>query len=608
MKTLLTLGTCALGGAAILLGQMTAVAGGKGGDGGVAGGSTDCATAPALVLGDNAFDTSGSGVSLAVPAVTGCSAHTMYKVNYFTFTPVTTGNHTFSTCTGTAWDSRLLIMSTCTPTSGVLNCNDDSCGLQSSMTASLNAGTTYRVVVGGFGSTNGGAGVLNVVEGGTGGGGGGGGTGVVGPDVIVGAIPDISKYGSVVVNGQTIMAYSIGTTSCNIGDELLDWFAQPDNRHPFITQNIYRIKGGRIEHIGMGWGKHGFTALQGTLCGACQAASSGTWLGIGCSDPYSSGLNGSQSGLGTRTEVNAATGVFPGTYNTGMPAAPATIGRRIQVNGNDLNPALNAGATYLVEGQYIHSGDAARGNDNNNASWRSVTVGALTSGAYTLTLGTAATVQQQPAITAWRAADAAVTLVNADVPSDGRFILGYKVSQNTNGTWHYEYAVQNLNSDRSGQSFRVPVPTGVAVTNVYFHDVDYHSGDAYVLTDWTSTTTGGAVTWAGGTFAQNSNNNALRFSTLYNFAFDASTAPVAGNATIGLFKPGAAGAANSIDIATLVPSGPSNPADLNGDGTVNGADLAALLGNWGGTGSSDINGDGTTNAADLALLLSAWSA
>ena len=419
-------------------------------------------------------------------------------------------------------------------------------------------------------------------------------------------IPDISKYGSVVVGGQTIMAYAIGTTSCNIGDELLDWFAQPDNRHPFITQNIFRIKNGRIEHIGMGWGKHGFTALQGTLCGACQASSSGTWLGIGCSDPYSSGLNGSQSGLGTRTEVNAATGIFPGTYNSGMPAAPATIGRRIQVNANDLNPALNAGATYLVEGQYIHPGDAARGNDNNNASYRTATVGTLTSGAYTLTL-TGNTVQQQPAINAWRAADAAVTLVNADVPNDGRFILGYKVTQNANGTWHYEYAVQNLNSDRSGQSFRVPVPAGVTVSNVYFHDVDYHSGDAYVLTDWTSSTSGGAVTWAGGTFAQNSNNNALRFSTIYNFAFDASTGPAAGNATIGLFKPGAAGAANAIDVAAMVPSAPSNPSDLNGDGSVNASDLAALLGNWGSAGIGDINADGVANASDLALLLSAWT-
>lgn len=49
-----------------------------------------------------------------------------------------------------------------------------------------------------------------------------------------------------------------------------------------------------------------------------------------------------------------------------------------------------------------------------------------------------------------------------------------------------------------------------------------------------------------------------------------------------------------------------NPADLNGDGTVNGNDLAMLLGNWGGSGTGDIDGNGTVDAADLAILLGNW--
>ncbi len=48
--------------------------------------------------------------------------------------------------------------------------------------------------------------------------------------------------------------------------------------------------------------------------------------------------------------------------------------------------------------------------------------------------------------------------------------------------------------------------------------------------------------------------------------------------------------------------------DLNGDGVVNAADLAQLLGAWGPNpgSTSDLNGDGTVNAADLAQLLGAW--
>jgi hypothetical protein len=50
----------------------------------------------------------------------------------------------------------------------------------------------------------------------------------------------------------------------------------------------------------------------------------------------------------------------------------------------------------------------------------------------------------------------------------------------------------------------------------------------------------------------------------------------------------------------------ANPADLNGDGAVNGADLGILLGGWGQSGLTDINQDGTTNGADLGELLGLW--
>jgi len=46
--------------------------------------------------------------------------------------------------------------------------------------------------------------------------------------------------------------------------------------------------------------------------------------------------------------------------------------------------------------------------------------------------------------------------------------------------------------------------------------------------------------------------------------------------------------------------------DLNGDGEVGGADLGALLSNWGGAGSGDLDGNGTIDGADLALLLDIW--
>ena len=47
--------------------------------------------------------------------------------------------------------------------------------------------------------------------------------------------------------------------------------------------------------------------------------------------------------------------------------------------------------------------------------------------------------------------------------------------------------------------------------------------------------------------------------------------------------------------------------DLNGDGTVSGADLGLFLGSWGDSPcDADINGDGVCNGADLGVLLGAW--
>jgi hypothetical protein len=57
-------------------------------------------------------------------------------------------------------------------------------------------------------------------------------------------------------------------------------------------------------------------------------------------------------------------------------------------------------------------------------------------------------------------------------------------------------------------------------------------------------------------------------------------------------------------VPSITPSG--NPADLNGDGVVNAADLAILLGAWGSAGPGDLDGDGVVGSSDLAVLLGAW--
>jgi endonuclease/exonuclease/phosphatase family metal-dependent hydrolase len=52
---------------------------------------------------------------------------------------------------------------------------------------------------------------------------------------------------------------------------------------------------------------------------------------------------------------------------------------------------------------------------------------------------------------------------------------------------------------------------------------------------------------------------------------------------------------------------PNEPADLNGDGAVNGIDLAILLSQWSGSGSADLDLSGIVDGIDLAFLLARWT-
>ena len=394
--------------------------------------------------------------------------------------------------------------------------------------------------------------------------------------------------------------------SCNIGSVPLDWFGSNPN-HPVIAQHMFRISDGRIEQIGLSWVKHGLCALQQELCGDCQPFGGGceVKLGVGCSDPYSSSLNGSQGGLGPPSEVNAATGEFDWPYGAAGQDGNATY-KRIQVANSDLDPELNPDALYLAHSQYIAKDDALAGNDNNNASYRLVNVGSMNGGGFNL-FWVDSTEQQKPAIQAWQDhglgqdnPDPDVDIINLDVPNDGRFILGYKVTDNGDGTWRYEYAIQNLNSHRSGASFSVPAPAGVEITNVYFHDVDHHSGEPYDPTDWSSERTENAVIWSSPqTYDENPDSNALRWGTLYNFGFDASAEPAQGEAQIGLFRPGKDAAPGA---SVLVPAGDCL-ADFNGDGKTNIIDFVDLQTAFqAGDLAADIDGDGELTILDFVAF------
>lgn len=429
------------------------------------------------------------------------------------------------------------------------------------------------------------------------------------PDVWVCTLPVTGYYGA--ANGMR--AFAVATTSANAGNVNLNW-VQNSTQHPVISQDMYRLQDGILEHIGMSWLKHGFCALQQNIgCGPCQVQGGClSFLKPGCADPYDAGLNATTNLLGPRSEVNPSTGAFAWPHAVGSAAVPSSIRSRLQVADSDLNIP---GARYFVQGQYIHPQDAgadlsnnpATSLDNNNATWREVNLSS-----YNFPINPPSAVQSlsgsngmETIIEGWANIDPSVQVEYVDLlgTGGGRFIVASRANELGGGMWHYEYAVFNMNADRAAGSFSVPVGADVTVNSIGFHDVDYHSGEPYDGTDWPGTEGAGSVTWATTSFASNPNANAIRWATMYNFRFTANAAPEQGTATLGFFKPGTP---NSMTVPVLAPGAGICIGDINGDGIVDGADLAQLLSQFGNPGSADFDGSGTVDGADLAQMLANW--
>ena len=90
---------------------------------------------------------------------------------------------------------------------------------------------------------------------------------VPGPDVIVGDLPSVGQAGS----SGSFVGLAVGTVSCNPGVVDVNWYGLPDNDHPVVAQNLYRMSGGatntdRFEQIGQSWLKHTFQVVAEELC------------------------------------------------------------------------------------------------------------------------------------------------------------------------------------------------------------------------------------------------------------------------------------------------------------------------------------------------------
>ncbi|MFT3684860.1 MAG: GC-type dockerin domain-anchored protein [Phycisphaerales bacterium] len=471
-----------------------------------------------------------------------------------------------------------------------------------------------------------------------------------GPDVTVGNLIDTAYYGGGTVwmadkdgpsTATDVYSYATGTDSWNIGDVPVEWQAS-NPLHPVIGQQMYRQKNGRFEQIGISWLKHGFSSTNSggfPDMGSCDGPPNGsTQLGVNCSDAYGSGLNGGRSYLGPRFDVNPSTGVYtyPWTGLVGTYSNTDPIARRIVVSLDDVRGDTNAGAFYYVDCQYTTQDNAQWGNANNNFSSRLLKADTLFNSSVTY-FGN--TYRRTTALELWARMDNAVTVTPVDLvestmtvtdkwrhwttslpdaamlpsaqwvtmvkPQNTRFLVASKAIANGNGTWDYEYAVMNLNSNRAAGTFGVRVPVNAGVANIGFHAPKYHSGERVLNTPWMDNQgDAGKMVWSvdpasrqytvpGMSQAVTFGPNALMWGTLYNFRFTSSAAPNAnGVARLGLYRaPNATGyqgtsiAATGVKVPTICVADVGSQGGLSGpDGALDNNDFIAFI-------SAYFNGD-----------------
>lgn len=364
--------------------------------------------------------------------------------------------------------------------------------------------------------------------------------------------------------------FSMATTSCNPGSVNLPWLQANDLRHPFIGFLIARLEpnAARITQISdRCYIKHGFFALSNNQCSTCQCGGgTGDWLGVGCSDTYSTSNNASS--LGPADDVNPWTGVWtPGASpNSGQNYCP-------KVNDADL---IVPSATYYYCAHYVFpswtqtsigtsctsmSGASPipqptgaplgflcepDANRNNNLASRQMTIAYNVGTGVPIFTSTGAQLDGS-VLNRWTGATVASNTNGNPVtgPSDGRVYVAVKVTQTTLGRWHYEYAVHNRDNKGGVGVFRIPSCPSANVSNVGFHDVDV---PALASNNWTFANNGTELTWTAPP------GNSLRWNMLFNFWFDSDALPMSGDATID--QATIVGGVNpSFTIPTSVPTG-----------------------------------------------------
>jgi len=342
---------------------------------------------------------------------------------------------------------------------------------------------------------------------------------------------------------QTISNDPLGTSSA-LYTANVAWYSMfsgindpyGNDQHPFLIWNMYRTNAdGSFEQIGRSGVKHAFLTINAGCLDSCNNFDS---LGRGCGDTYGSGNNDSPGDMGPRSEIVPASGIWGrcgSIWDSTCTGTQHSNGnnswtQRMQVHESKIDPAANPGATYMMESWYI-----ARDDINIYNSMATIT-GIPHYASNQWSLNSQANYKLGPAIDRWVSPTApAPNSLNSEVHSnEGHPKVAVKAVDLGNGSWRYDYAVENLDyaraviqapengpdprvvSNKGFDSFSVPIPAGSTVSATTFRNGSVDGSGA-----WTAAVGSNSVTWtAGGT-------PTLDWGSMYTFSITVDASPLA---------------------------------------------------------------------------------
>jgi hypothetical protein len=341
------------------------------------------------------------------------------------------------------------------------------------------------------------------------------------------------------------------------------WPYTPEDQHPYLVWNMYRIADGRIEQLGTSGVKHAFLTINFNCTINCG---SGNVLWPGCEDVYSSGTNDSNTNQGPRYDINPDTGLF---FSTGSFFDPNSTGSQQNFSSNYENRLMvdetelsTPGAEYFLDSWYVVLHDIDIWNSMGYHPISPTPSG----GGWTFNPGA---FNVGPVIDQWVSegttdpfeTHVSIRIKNNDAGAtypdnmpQGHLRVLSKVTEVAPGRWRYNYAIQNYDFKRGIDQVRIPLPASGQLFDTYFGapEVDGHQVEA-----WAVQRDGGELVFTAPPPTPQAPpappaSNALTWFSLFNFEFETDVAPIDGGAPLNM-RAAEAGSPNELSANVVAP-------------------------------------------------------